>query len=107
MKLENSEVVIQAANYVTLDRKFLDFRVKWGVTDVITSVQMRELFSQHRYGQLDLDDTGQIRDIIAAASNDYKTMAHDEEVQSLSKIKYRNGLRDAIYVLANELVANE
>lgn len=106
VKLDNSEAVIQAANYVTLDRKFLDFRVKWGITDVITSAGMRELFSGHRYGQLDLDDTGQVRDIIAAASNGYKTMAHDEEVQALSKIKYRNSLRDAIYVLADELVAN-
>lgn len=106
VKLDNSEAVIQAANYVTLDRKFLDFRVKWGITDVITSAGMRELFSGHRYGQLDLDDTGQVRDIIAAASNGYKTMAHDTEVQALSKIKYRNSLRDAIYELADELVAN-
>lgn len=67
---------------------------------------MRELFSRHRYGLQDLDDTGQIRDIIAGASSDYKTLAHDEEVQSLSKIKYRNGLRDAIYELADKLVEN-
>lgn len=44
------------------------------------SAQMRELFSRHRFGLQDLDDTGQIRDIIAGASSDYKTMTHDEEV---------------------------
>jgi len=102
VKLRDSEQVIQAANNVSIDRMFLDFRVKWGITDIITSAQMRELFSRHRYGVQDLDDTGQIRDIIAKASVEYKTLAHDEEVQALSKIKYRNGLRDAIYELADD-----
>ncbi|AKA70474.1 type I restriction endonuclease subunit R [Clostridium scatologenes] len=106
VKLRDSEQIIQAANNVSLDRMFLDFRVKWGITDIITSAQMRELFSRHRYGMQDLDDTGQIRDIIAKATVDYKTLAHSEEVQALSKIKYRNGLRDAIYELADELVEN-
>lgn len=104
VKLSDSEQIIQQANNVNLDRMFLDFRVKWGITDIITSAGMRELFSRHRYGLQDLDDTGQIRDIIAQASSDYKTLAHDAEVQSLSKIKYRNGLRDAIYELADKLV---
>lgn len=103
VKLRNSEQIIQAANNVSLDRMFLDFRVKWGITDIITSAEMRELFSRHRYGMQDLDDTGQIRDIIAKATVDYKTLAHSEEVQALSKIKYRNGLRDAIYELADGL----
>lgn len=106
VKLSDSEQIIQAANNVSLDRMFLDFRVKWGITDIITSAQMCELFSRHRFGLQDLDDTGQIRDIIAQASSDYKTLAHDEEVQSLSKIKYRNGLREAIYELADGLVEN-
>lgn len=102
----DSEQIIQQANNVSLDRMFLDFRVKWGITDIITSAGMRELFSRHRYGIQDLDDTGQVRDIIAQASSDYKTLAHDEGVQSLSKIKYRNGLREAIYELADELTEN-
>ena len=106
VKLKDSEEIIQAANNVSLDRMFLDFRVKWGITDIITSAQMRELFSRHRYGMQDLDDTGQIRDIIAKASVDYKMLAHNQEIQSLSKIKYRNGLREAIYELADELVEN-
>ena len=106
VKLEESEMIIQAANNVSLDRTFLDFRVKWGIADIITSAQMRELFSRHRYGMQDLDDTGQIRDIIAKASGEYKTLAHDEEVQKLSKIRYRNSLREAIYALADEMAMN-
>jgi type I restriction enzyme R subunit len=101
--LSDSDPIILEASNVSLDRTFLDFRVKWGIADVITSAQMRELFSRHHYGQQDLDDTGQIRDIIASASGSYKTLAHDAEVQNLSKIKYRNSLREAIYELADEL----
>lgn len=99
--LKNSEQIIQQANIVSLDRKFLDFRIRWGITEIITSAGMRELFSRHRYGMQDLDDMGQIRDIIAKASQNYKTLAHDESVQTLSKIKYRNSLREAIYKLAD------
>ncbi len=105
-KLSDSDWIILEANNVSLDRIFLDFRVKWGIADVITSASMRELFSRHNYGQQDLDDMGQIRDIIAKASSSYKTLAHDEEVQNLSKIKYRNSLREAIYRLADELAEN-
>jgi len=98
--------VIQAANNVSLDRYFQDFRIKWGIIDIISSAEMRDLFATHRHGQLDLDDTGQIRDIIAKASGDYKILAHDETVQGLSKIKYRNSLREAIYEIADKLTEN-
>lgn len=99
----DGEKVIQAASNASVDRTLLDFRNKWGITDVIKSAEMRELFSRHRFGQQDLDDTGVITRIITEASGAYKTMAQDEAVQALSKIKYRNGLRDAIYKMADEL----
>jgi type I restriction enzyme R subunit len=107
VKLKDSEQIIQAANNVSLDTMFLDFRVKCEITDIITSAQIRELYSRHRYGMQDLEDTGQIRDIIAKASVDYKTLAHIEDIQTLSKIKYRNGLREAIYELADKFVENK
>lgn len=102
-KLKDCETVISAANTISVDRVFLEFRNKWGITEVITSAGMRGLFSRHRYGKFDLDDAGEISDIIKRASVDYKTMALDEEVQALSKIKYRNSLRDAIYKLADKM----
>lgn len=105
-KLDDSEAIIQEANTVSVERTFQDFRIKWGIIDVISSKEMRALFSQHRYGMQDLDDHGTIRDIIAKASIDYKTLAHDEGVQKMSKIKYRNGLREAIYKLADKLTDN-
>ena len=101
---DDSKSIIQEASIISLDRTLLDFRLKWGITDVITSSQMRQLFSRHRFGQQDLDDTGQIQDIVTQASSNYKVMASDDAVQALSKIKYRNSLRQAIYQLADDLV---
>lgn len=106
VSLDNSEFIIQEANDVSLDKILLDFRVNWGIVDIITSAQMRELFSRHRYGMTDLDDSGQITEIISKANKTYKLFAHDEEVQNLTSIKYRNKLRDAIYALADEMEIN-
>lgn len=102
-KFKECENIIQAANNISVDRVFLNFRGKWGITDVITSAEMRVLFSRHRYGKQDLDDAGEISEIIKRATEDYKNMSLDEEVQALSKIKYRNGLREAIYKLADKM----
>ena len=102
--LKDCEEVIHQANNVSVDRVLLDFRNKWGITEVITNVGMRELFVRHSYGKQDLDDSGEISEIIRRASASYSTMALDETVQGLSKIKYRNGLRDAIYKLADKMV---
>lgn len=105
--LKSCDKVIHAANTISVDRVFLNFRGKWGITDVITSAGMRVLFSRHHYGKMDLDDTGEISDIIKRACEDYKNMALDEDIQALSKIKYRNGLRDAIYKLADKMAENQ
>ena len=101
---KGSEMIIQEASNVSIDRRLQDFRIKWGIIDIITSARMREIFSKHKYGQQDLDQTGQIRDIIAKASVTYKEFAYDKDVQELTRIKYRNQLREAIYELADELV---
>lgn len=101
---DGSEKIIQEANNVSLDRRFQDFRIKWGIIDIISGSEMKILFERHRYGQRDLDDTGRLQEIIAKGSRNYSVLAYDKEVQRLSKIKYRNRLRDAIYELADELV---
>lgn len=106
IKLESSDAIIQAASNVSVDKKLLEFRLTWGITDIITSAAMRELFARHRYGAQDLDDAGQIRDIMAQASSQYAIFARDKKVQNLSKIKYRNSLRQALYEMADELVEN-
>jgi type I site-specific deoxyribonuclease, HsdR family len=104
LDLDSSTKLIKAASGFVTEKKLQNFQIKWGLINIITSMEMLSLFAQHRYGVQDLDDTGQIRDIIAKASVSYQTLANDEHVQTLSKIKYRNGLREAIYRLADEII---
>ena len=101
--LENCENVINQANNVSVDRVLLEFRGKWGITDIITSAGMRQLLSQHHYGRQDLDDAGILSEILKKAGMEYSVMALDENIQKLSKIKYRISLRDAIYKLADQM----
>ncbi|MFC0322637.1 type I restriction endonuclease subunit R [Gallibacterium melopsittaci] len=96
--------VIQAASGVTQERQFLNFRNHWGITDVVSTAQMQQLFASHRYGQQDLDDDKQLTTIITQGAGAYKTLATSSEVQNLSKIKYRNQLREAFYQLADRLM---
>ncbi|KLD58232.1 hypothetical protein WP50_27825, partial [Lactiplantibacillus plantarum] len=68
-KVRNSDFIIQQANDVTCDRVSIDFKYKWGISEIISSEQLRNLYSRHHIEQLDLDDTGQLRDVIAKASD--------------------------------------
>lgn len=106
VKLNESETVIQAANTVSIERILFNFRIKWGISDeVISTKALRQLFANHRHGQQDLDDTGQIQDIVTKSTAIYQELAHDPEVQALPRIKYRNQLRQAIYSLADDLTS--
>ena len=105
--LTESNSIIQAANNVILDHILIDFRVKWGITDIINSTQMREMFSRHQYGMQDLDSTGQLRDLITEAGKNYRLLAREPEIRDLNKIRYRNDLRQAIYQLADEMAENQ
>lgn len=100
---DDGERIIREANNISVDRIYLSFRNKWGLTDIIKSVEMREWFSQHRFGQKDLDDTGRVQDLINKAASTYRELSMDEEVQKLSKIKFRNSLLEAIYEIADEM----
>lgn len=100
------EQIIQAASDENLAHHLIKFRNKWGITDAIKNTELQNLFSMHQYGKQDLDDTGRITQLLADASKEYQTMAFDDEVKALSKIRYRNSLREAIYNLADELVEN-
>ena len=68
---------------------------------------MREMFSRHQYGMQDLDNTGQLRDLITEASKNYRILAREPEIRDLNKIRYRNDLRQAIYRLADQMAENQ
>jgi len=96
--------VIQEAHIVTINKKLLEFRTEWGITDIITNDDIRILFSNHHYGKQDLDASGVLSDLIKEACGVYTIMPVGNEVKKLSRIKYRNALREAIYKLADEMV---
>lgn len=96
--------LIEEGNKSVLDRAFLDFRNKWGITEQITNEGLRQLVDRHQYKMKDLDDNQQITNLLKVAVKDYAVLAYDEQVRSLTKMKYRGQLRDAIYEFADELV---
>ncbi|WEV44780.1 HsdR family type I site-specific deoxyribonuclease [Streptococcaceae bacterium ESL0687] len=106
-KLSSAGQVIEEANNKALDIRFREFRINWGIDEVISSRELKKLVLGHRFGQADLDDGGQITDLITDSIGSYKELAKDQSVRDLSGIRYRNSLRKAIYDLADSLVNNE
>ncbi|MFZ7179716.1 type I restriction endonuclease subunit R [[Pasteurella] aerogenes] len=96
--------IVEQANNANQDQQFLDFRLQWGLTEVITNAQLRQLFVKHQFQQKDLDDNDQLTDLIKQAGLTYPELAQNDEVKKLTKMKYRNQLRHAIYELADEFV---
>ena len=95
---------INAASTISIDRKLLDFRNKWGITDIINNADIHQIIANHRHGEQDLDDGKVLTNVITQGSEHYTTLATNAEVQKLSKIKYRTSLRQAFYELADGLV---
>lgn len=105
--LDDSKTVIEEANAVNIDQAILEFRYKWGLTDVVNNAVFKEMLAQHTYGKQDLNDTNLLSNWQKEAVKTYHIMAQDATIKSLSKVKYRNELRAAIYDLADTLVREE
>lgn len=102
----NVHDIIADANTMTINKLLLDFRNKWGITDIITGEELKRLFSTHTYGQHDLDIS--LKPVYKEAQNVYQVMASDEKVRAISKkIIYRNSLQQAVYQLADSLIERE
>ena len=62
-----------------------------------------DLMKHHGYEKQDLDMAGQLTNILKEGAQNYQVMAEDPAIRSLSRLKYRNGLRAAVYALADSL----
>lgn len=102
VKPDDSSELIDRAHRQSIDRQLRDFRVKWGIVDDIKGSDMSSWLLTHTEGADDLDRSGQLSTLLRDGSEHYKTLANDE-VASLSRIKYRNQLREAIKTLADQL----
>lgn len=103
VKPDQSDYYIEQAHYKAIDRQLVDFRYAWGLTEDITSEAMREWLLGHQPGEDDLDKMGILSTLIAAGAKHYQDFAHEPSVLKLSKIRYRNQLREAIRQLADQL----
>lgn len=91
---------IESAQIAYVDHQMLDFIRKWGLQNIVDSGELRKLISSHKLGQNDLN-TNVVKTIVSKASEAYQEKAQDEKIRSLSKLKYRNELRDAFGELAD------
>ena len=82
----------------------LSFKRKWGLVDIASSQRVNEVIYGHIEGADDLNLEGDVDNIVREASAVYRTDAEDEEVKSLSKIKYRRELRDNLQEFADDIV---
>ena len=82
----------------------LSFKRKWGLVDIASSQRVNDVIYNHIEGADDLNLEGDVDNIVREASAVYRTDAEDEEVKSLSKIKYRRELRDNLQEFADDIV---
>ena len=103
VKLTSLEV-IEDVNTMIMKDDIFDFRLKWGIIDVISNDEILDLFSRHTAGKQDLDSTGRISKLKKDARAEYQTKAQDTDIVSLNKIKYGNELVAALYKFADSYV---
>ena len=103
VKLTSLEV-IEDVNTMIMKDDIFDFRLKWGIIDVISNDEILDLFSRHTAGKQDLDSTGRISKLKKDARAEYQAKAQDTAIVSLNKIKYGNELVVALYKFADSYV---
>ena len=103
VKLTSLEVIDDVNTMIMKDDIF-DFRLKWGIIDVISNDEILDLFSRHTAGKQDLDSTGRISKLKKDARAEYQAKAQDADIVSLNKIKYGNELVVALYKFADSYV---
>ena len=104
VKLSKSDDIIRAANEVVLGDQIFNFRLQWGIVDVVSNEELQALIAGHTYGRNDLDSEGKLGKIKRAGAKEYEAKAQDKAIRSLKKVEYRNQLDLAIYKLADSMV---
>ncbi len=104
VKLSKSDDIIRAANEVVLGDKIFNFRLQWGIVDVVSNEELQALVAGHTYGRNDLDSEGKLSKIKKSGAKEYEAKAQDKTIRALKKVEYRNQLDLAIYKLADSMV---
>ncbi|ETA73556.1 type I restriction endonuclease subunit R [Ligilactobacillus equi] len=83
--------------------EILYFKKKWGLIDITSSQVVNEIINRHTLEQDDLNSNNEVDSIVKEAQGTYRVDAEDEEVRNLTKIKYRNQLKQALRDFADSI----
>lgn len=78
------------------------FMRTWGLENCTTPESLETMMQHHQLGKQDLDDRGELSNLMNRARQDYAQTAN-ADVAALSWIKYRNAFRQAFYELADDI----
>lgn len=101
----DGQAVIKQATTNGIFKKLDFFRLKWGLSEVIDNGELLAWFARHQYGADDLNALGQVDELLTKGASVYQDTACDGDIVSLSKIKYRKELRQALHALADEVIS--
>lgn len=100
---EDVSDLVKNHTHITKNNEIAKFIKKWGLLDIPAS-DIQRLLDRHVAGSDDYDSDNSLRDMIKTAQSNYAEYTDDPEVTSLSRIKYRNGLREAFAKFADHIV---
>lgn len=82
----------------------VEFRTKWGLVDA-EGVRdwINSALDRHVVGNDDLNENNEVTNIITGGQKYYKADALDDDIRQLSKIKYRNELRNEFSKFADQI----
>lgn len=103
MKAKDAKRLISENTAKSKRAEIGEFRKKWGLLDV-DFTKMNELIEHHILNADDLNLDGTLSEILRRGQQDYRDYVTDEKIRSLSKIKYRNELRQALEKLADKII---
>lgn len=103
VKQQHVADLINQNNQDNLRTAILQYKRKWGLTDIADSQLVNKIIEQHVPGADDLNLAGELDNIVREGHAVYKTDAESSEVRALSKIKYRTHLRRNIAKFADRI----
>lgn len=83
-----------------------NFIRQWGLDNSVKPKELDNLIKKHRFGQEDMNKQGELTAIMNDAKDVYSSIA-EEDIATLSWVKYRIELRKAFYEMADEIKKNE
>lgn len=103
VKQQHIANLINQNNQDNLRTAILQYKRKWGLTDIADSQLVNKIIENHVPGADDLNMSGELDNIVREGHAVYKTDAESSEVRALSKIKYRTHLRRDINKFADRI----